>query len=543
MRMNHLVESHHTGLVLLSILIGIIASYATLDLSGRVLVSSGKTRMNWLISGSIILGSGIWSLHFIAMISHYLPIPVSYDVVLTVISMIAGIAGSFAGLYIISRNPHSMYRMIAAATALGAGITAMHYIGMAGMIMRADIHYNVGLVITSIIIAVSGAFTTFYFWHRYIKSNTFKGKIFKMLSTMFLAGGIAGLHYTAMSAASFSLLEQTPGHFSFPIIKTPMLTAGVSISSVIILTMMLISISIDKKMSIQSQRIRCLFDNHPNMVFELDYNGCIISMNDACQQLNGYNHSQLLHSPFKKLANKDEETKIQHQLERTLQNESSTFDMTLTYQDRTSMYAKVTTIPIVIDDRIQGMYGMAENVTELKKAEEKLRNMAYYDYLTELLNFRGYQQKMKEIEYQLEEHERISILYIDCDGFKEVNDTLGHESGDVFLTYFARLLQRSTAADDIICRVGGDEFAVILTRFHLERDVKELAETIINELSEPWKHNDSLFSMTASVGISCYPSDTTDINALLNKADRAMYQAKRSGKSSYYRYTQDQTTI
>ncbi|RSL32711.1 diguanylate cyclase [Salibacterium salarium] len=539
--MDTLTESHQIELILLSIFIGIIASYAALDLAGRVTSTSGKTRTSWLISGSVVLGAGIWSLHFIAMIGHYIPVPVSYDVVLTVLSMIAGMAGSFAALFIISSNPHHPRRIALAGAALGLGIILMHYIGMAGMIMPAEIHYNSWQVILSMIFAVGGALLTFSFWHWYLNELTPKASIYKSVSALCLAAGIAGLHYTAMAAASFTPSEQSSGQFSFTIIETPLLTAGVAISSVAILTIMVLSTAVDRRMSIQSQRIRCLFDNHPGMIFELDENNCIVSVNDAYKQIMGTDYLQILYKPFPLLAEKREDkTRIQHHLQRTLQNESRSFDMTLTHQDGTPMYLKVTTIPIVIGGRVQGMYGMAENVTELKKAEDKLRTMAYYDYLTGVLNFRGYQQKMKDIVSQEENYQHICILYIDCDGFKEVNDTLGHEAGDVFLTYFAQLLQTCTASDDIISRVGGDEF-VVVTHTPAKEEVVSLAEMILTRLNEPWIYDDKTFEMTASIGISFYPDNTTDITTLLHQADEAMYQAKRSGKRSYHLYEQEQT--
>src|SRR5687767_3933032 len=125
--------THNTPLVVLSIVIAICASYTALSLAGRVAVARGRTRMAWLLGGSIAMGSGIWSMHFVAMLAFHLPVAISYDVPLVLLSHLAGVAASAFALFVASREKVGMVRLVAAGQCLGLAIVAMHYTGMAAV--------------------------------------------------------------------------------------------------------------------------------------------------------------------------------------------------------------------------------------------------------------------------------------------------------------------------------------------------------------------------------------------------------------------------
>lgn len=190
--------------------------------------------------------------------------------------------------------------------------------------------------------------------------------------------------------------------------------------------------------------------------------------------------------------------------------------------------------------------GIIQDITELKEAEDKIRYLAFYDNLTGLANrtlFREYWLKIQpDAKRKLK---KVAVLLIDLDYFKNINDTLGHASGDKALISIADRLRSILRQSDVISRsggeqpaslisrVGGDEFTILATDIINPNQVANLAERIIEALGQPLQLEDQTISLTASIGISVYPDDGEDIDILLKHADTAMYEAKERGRNNY----------
>src|SRR5260370_29727457 len=158
--------SHNCALVALSVLIAMFASYAALDLAGRVTAAGGWTRVVWLLGGAGAMGTGIWSMHYIGMLACILPLPVAYHWPTVLLSLFAAILASVIALYVVSRQKRSAFRAFAGSILMGGGIASMHYIGMAAMRMSAITHYDsflVGLsVVLAVLISLSALWLTFH---------------------------------------------------------------------------------------------------------------------------------------------------------------------------------------------------------------------------------------------------------------------------------------------------------------------------------------------------------------------------------------------
>ncbi|HCF30359.1 MAG TPA: signal protein, partial [Cyanobacteria bacterium UBA11049] len=146
--------SYNPYLVIVSAFIAVLASYAALDLAGRVAISRGDERKIWLLGGAVAMGTGIWSMHFLGMLAFSLPVNISYNFLLTIVSLLAAILASGLALSIVSRPRVSFSILLKSAIAMGVGIGLMHYIGMAAMEMMADTHYDPMLFLLSVAIAV-----------------------------------------------------------------------------------------------------------------------------------------------------------------------------------------------------------------------------------------------------------------------------------------------------------------------------------------------------------------------------------------------------
>src|ERR1700719_506023 len=149
--------THDPYLVALSILVACFASYTALDLGGHVAAARGLARRVWLVAAAITMGGGIWSMHFIGMLAFVLPMPMSYDIALTILSLLVAILVTGGGFYVISRQSASPLRLVLSGTFMGLGIAAMHYPGMAAMRGHAELSYDRLFVVLSLVIAIGAS--------------------------------------------------------------------------------------------------------------------------------------------------------------------------------------------------------------------------------------------------------------------------------------------------------------------------------------------------------------------------------------------------
>jgi diguanylate cyclase (GGDEF)-like protein len=170
---------------------------------------------------------------------------------------------------------------------------------------------------------------------------------------------------------------------------------------------------------------------------------------------------------------------------------------------------------------------------ELKKLYEQMARHATHDSLTSLPNRKRFQDQLAEtIALAKQGKQTFTVLYLDLDGFKAINDDLGHAAGDKLIEHTARRLEQCVRKGDMVARVGGDEFIVLLQDV-ASADVSRIAEKIVENLSKPLMLTDKTLQITASIGIATYPQDGEDAGTLIHSADSAMYEAKRNGKNGY----------
>jgi diguanylate cyclase (GGDEF)-like protein len=184
-------------------------------------------------------------------------------------------------------------------------------------------------------------------------------------------------------------------------------------------------------------------------------------------------------------------------------------------------------------DRSKKVGILFKDISERKKNETELINAALYDELTGLANRAMFREKLAKALARAErDNQTLALLFIDLDGFKEVNDTLGHQAGDSLLRSVARSLVSSLRAGDLVCRFGGDEFAVILENCE-PNYLPTLAQKLIEKLEIPIDLEGRTTHISASVGIVTYPESGTDEETLLQRADATMYAVKKDGKRGF----------
>ncbi|HEV2610864.1 MAG TPA: PAS domain S-box protein [Noviherbaspirillum sp.] len=208
--------------------------------------------------------------------------------------------------------------------------------------------------------------------------------------------------------------------------------------------------------------------------------------------------------------------------------------------DRTQRYISVSGLPVIgPEGGLIGYRGTGKDITEKKTAEERIRHLASHDILTGLPNRMMFNQILSHTVQQARRYGRMfGVMFIDLDHFKEVNDTFGHDAGDILLKHTATRLTQSVRGSDFAARLAGDEFVVIVHEIRHPDELSAIAQKVVVALREPIVLSGSVHHVTASVGICVYPDDGQDEEALMKHADAAMYCVKRSNKDNFQFYSE-----
>lgn len=194
------------------------------------------------------------------------------------------------------------------------------------------------------------------------------------------------------------------------------------------------------------------------------------------------------------------------------------------------------------NNQVIGIASVAEDITQKKQFEQKLQYLAYYDELTGLPNRALFKDRLENESRRADRnHTIVSIVFIDIDFFKTVNDTLGHGVGDMLLQAVASRLKASFRKSDTVSRFGGDEFAILIPDLHRAEEIEDILQHVYDHFAPPFEILEHTLYITMSLGYNFYPLDATNSEMLFRNADAAMYAAKESGRNKYRRYQLEMT--
>jgi diguanylate cyclase len=435
---------HYTaGLVIVSVLLSIGASLAALSLSDRVrAATSVGSRRFWLTSGSVAMGVGIWSMHYLGMLALTLPVPIFYFWPAVLLSLLLAIAASSVALSVVSRKTLTTRRLLGGGLMMGAGIGAMHYTGMAAMRSSAMEHYNLWIVALSVFTAAG--FSWLALWIAFVSGRSKQNETrMRMAAGVVMGLGIAAMHYIAMVGVRFTL---SPMQFSMSgTIKVDRLGESViAVVTGLILLAALSTATLDKWRFQELQKA----------------------------------HKELMQAQHALLTSQEELRKVNAML-----NELS------------------------VRDGLTGLYNRrhfdAALDTELRRAARNLRP--------------------------------ISLLMIDVDCFKALNDGYGHQRGDDCLREVARVLaEHPRRGYDVVARYGGEEFVMLLpdADSYAARAAAESIRHAVHALKIE-NHGSTVGNVvTVSIGVCCdSPHLYDESQRFVHQADAALYAAKRLGRN------------
>jgi diguanylate cyclase (GGDEF)-like protein/PAS domain S-box-containing protein len=235
-------------LVVLSVVIAVFASYAALDLAGRITASQNKTRLFWLAGGATSMGLGIWSMHYIGMLAFHMSMPMFYDPPIVLLSLLAAIAASTVALYTVSRRQMDSLQLILGSLFMGAGIAAMHYIGMAAMRVAARVEYDPWLVVASVVLAITISAVALLLTFRGREEQRTHPQ--KLASALVMGSAIPIMHYTGMRAATF-LPAEIHVDTSHAASISSVGIAAISVGTLLVLVMVIVAAFLDRLLTAQ----------------------------------------------------------------------------------------------------------------------------------------------------------------------------------------------------------------------------------------------------------------------------------------------------
>ena len=245
--------SYDYRLVTLSVVMAVCAAYAALDLAGRTTASRGRVRLVWLAGGAAAMGLGIWSMHYIGMLAFLLPVPVFYDWPTVVVSLFAAIFASGVALFVVSRRRMDWSDALAGSVIMGGGIATMHYIGMAAMRLPAMHHYDLPLVILSVLVAIVMSLVALWLSF-HLRDHAKTSWPQKGASAFVMGAGVAAMHYTGMAAATFTPSTMPPD-LSHAVHISPLGIAGITSVTLLVLGLVSISAFVDRRFAAQTRAL------------------------------------------------------------------------------------------------------------------------------------------------------------------------------------------------------------------------------------------------------------------------------------------------
>lgn len=304
----------------------------------------------------------------------------------------------------------------------------------------------------------------------------------------------------------------------------------------------LMGIAIERRRAEDERHLASLiYRSSSEAMLVTDADNCIVAINPAFTKVTGYELSEIRGKNPKILRSGRHDPEFYRLMWQAITREGLWQGELWNRRKNGEIFPSWLTINTIRDEtgEVLRYVALGSDITDKVRSDELIWRQANFDFLTELPNRYMFHDRLEqEIRKAHREGSLLALLFIDLDRFKEVNDTLGHPIGDLLLIETAERIGTCVRESDTVARLGGDEFTVILTQLGDTRDAERIAQHIIAAVSVPFSFGSDSAYITASIGITLYPNDSTDLEQLLRNADQAMYAAKNAGRNRLSYFTQ-----
>ncbi|WP_243459213.1 sensor domain-containing protein [Metabacillus bambusae] len=292
----------------------------------------------------------------------------------------------------------------------------------------------------------------------------------------------------------------------------------------------------EKAMRESEERFRIIAEHTLDMIRVLNPNGKVIYCSPSVENILGYPIRSLIGKSFFDLIHPDDVDDTKRNFENIFKTkEFYQIDFRSIHLDGHSIWLNSDFVPVISPEgEIEKIIVISGDITEKKRKEEKLAKMAFYDHLTGLPNRRLFLDRLQQAMYTTDRTGKLTALMVlDCDKFKAINDTFGHDIGDEVIKEFSRRIKLSLRKTDTLSRVGGDEFTIVLPELKNENEVVDVSKRILKVVREPMDIKGHSLSITTSIGVSLYPSQGNNTESLFKQADEALYKVKDGGGNTF----------
>jgi PAS domain S-box-containing protein len=368
-----LVGSYDYRLVVLSVLIAILAAYTALDLGERITASRDWARIYWLLGGAASMGIGIWSMHYIGMLAFSLPVPILYYWPTVLLSLVSAILASEVALFVVSRRKMGSRRALAGSIFMGGGIVALHYIAMGAMRLPAMCRYSPFPVTLSVLVALAGSY--FALWLVFF----FRGEPDRILrkaeGAVLLGVAIAGMHYTAMAAASFTR-SPVPPDLSHAVTISALGIAAIGGVPSMVLVLTILTIILDRLQE-QKTLLDELFEQAPEAIALVSVDNRVVRVNGAFIRLFGYTPQETLgHRLIELIVPDNARGEAERYLEWVKDGQRVEAEGLRQRKDGTRFDASILNVPFAMPGGEPAVYAIYRDITERKRADDAVRDLS-----------------------------------------------------------------------------------------------------------------------------------------------------------------------
>jgi diguanylate cyclase (GGDEF)-like protein len=551
-----IADDHDWRLIVLAGVICFAASLVAINIFHRAVVSQARTRLIWIAIAGGAIGYGIWATHFIAMLAYDPGVATGYGVALTALSLAAAMVLTSSG-FGLAANDFGRWGAVFGGAIIGSGIATMHYLGMWALEVPGRVTWSVDLVVASIVLGMVLGIAAL------ATAVRFKGRRATIVSALLLTLAIFSHHFTAMGAVE---IIPDPTRVPDTLFLSPtslaLAIAGVALS---VLGMSFVGTLADRRLVQRTNKFEEIIRQLSRAQEELkasqrELHEQKIRLNTA---INNMSQGLVLFDSSERIVVRNHRYIEMYGLPSDVVQPGRSFRDLILHRKKTGSFegdieeyratlmrslarGKTTqTLVHPADGRaIQivnqplpdgGWLATHEDVTEQRQSGAKIAYLAHHDALTGLANRVAVGQKIEEAAAR---HRRwgdpFSVLLLDLDRFKYVNDTLGHPAGDALLQEVAIRLKASLRETDVLGRIGGDEFAIIQAGEMNQREAAgAFADRVIEIIGKPFSIDGNEVNIGTSIGIALAPEHASTPDDLLKMADMALYCAKSVGRNGY----------
>ncbi len=576
-------------LVVLSLLLAALGAYTALTLADPIAVTRGRARALWLGGSATALGLGIWGQHVVGMLAYGLPLPIGYDGGVVAVSFVGTLAAAAAGLFLVrSHQPLGAVPLLGASALVGIAVVSLHYTGMAAVRVAALPMNDPTLLTLAVVVAValSGVALGLAF---HPVADGLPTRLRRPAAALALTGAIGGMHFTALAALRYvGLLSGAPPAVPPAVSATHVaLAVAAGLAALTILALLALGAARGRGHATRlawlealrrsEERYRAIVQHAPDLVAVVAADGLARYASPSHYRLLGYpapevegtNLFDLMHpedrasvraalgaaglrpdlapsavedapadAPIDAPADAPIDAPADAPIDAPADAPTAAFRLRHADGSWRTVDARVTNR--LDDPAVRGFVLIGRDITVRAEMEEALQHQALHDALTGLPNRTLLHDRLGHaLLAARREGTPLTLLLLDLDRFKEVNDTFGHHVGDALLVEVAARVQGALRASDTVARLGGDEFAALLPGDDAA-GAERAASSILAALDAPTAVEGHAVHLAGSIGIALSPTHGADAATLLREADIAMYVAKRTHRGhAVYDATQD----